>query len=66
MKHMNMNLAHSFESPGTTHPAIRVRTHNTILDYTHVKALKFSIIMSLDYRKYSTEMKNLSSVQFRY
>jgi hypothetical protein len=37
-----MKVAHSFEGPGTTHPAIRVTTHNTILDYTHVEILKFT------------------------
>jgi len=47
-EHMNMKVAHSLEGPGTTHPAIRVTTHNTILNYTHVKTLKFTIIMSLD------------------
>jgi hypothetical protein len=44
---MNMKVAYSFEGPGTTQAAIRVTTHN-ILDYTHVKTLKFTIIMSLD------------------
>jgi hypothetical protein len=43
-----MKMAHSFEGPGTTHPPIRVTTHNTILDYTPVKTLKFTIIMSMD------------------
>jgi len=42
---MNMKVAHSFEGPGTIQPAIRVTKHNTILDYTHVKTLKFIIII---------------------
>jgi hypothetical protein len=45
---MNMKVAHSFESPGTTEPAIRVTKHSTILDDTPVKILEFSIIMSLE------------------
>jgi hypothetical protein len=45
---MNMKVEHSFEGPGTTQPAIRVTKHSTILDYTYVKTLKFTIIMSLD------------------
>jgi hypothetical protein len=45
MEPMNMKVAHSFEGPGTTQPAIRVTKHNTILDYTHVKTLKFIIII---------------------
>jgi hypothetical protein len=40
---MNIMVAHSFEGPETTHPAIRVTTH-TILDYIHVKTLKLAII----------------------
>jgi hypothetical protein len=48
MEHMNMKVAHFFEGPGTTHTAVRVTTHNTILDYTHVKTLKVTIIMKLD------------------
>jgi hypothetical protein len=38
----------SFEGPVTTHPANRVTAQNNILDYTPVKTVKFSIIMSLD------------------
>jgi len=42
MECMNMKVAHSLEGPETTQPAIRAIKHNTILDYTHVKALKNS------------------------
>jgi hypothetical protein len=38
----------SFEGPGKTHTAIRVTTCNNVLDYTPVKILKFTTIMSLD------------------
>jgi len=48
LERINIKVAHSFEGPGTTHPAIRVTTHNTILDYIHVKTLKLTIIKPLD------------------
>jgi hypothetical protein len=48
MEHMNMKRAHSLDGPRTTPPAIRVTTYIIILDYTHVKTLKFTTIMSLD------------------
>jgi len=37
-----------FEDQGTNHPAIRVTTHNTILDYTHAKPLKLTKIITLN------------------
>jgi len=48
MECMNMKVAHSFENPGTTHPTFSVTKYSTTLDYTTVKTIKFSIIMSLD------------------
>jgi hypothetical protein len=65
MGHMKLKVAHCFEGPGTTHPAISVTTHNTILDYT-CENLKIhnNNVIALTFIRPNTQVSTIKSGWF--